>query len=69
MISIENESEKENNPFGVYAKKVEGERYFRCAFHNQSCSWGITRLKEHTGGMKPCCKVTKEANVLFFWNE
>lgn len=23
------------------AKKVEGDRYIRCAFHNQSCSWGI----------------------------
>ncbi|CAL2265150.1 unnamed protein product [Prunus armeniaca] len=44
-----------------YAKEVEGEKHLRCAFCDQRCSGGISRLKHHLGqthhGMQPCKKV------------
>ncbi|KAK9939253.1 hypothetical protein M0R45_015956 [Rubus argutus] len=44
-----------------YTKKVDGERYFRCVFCDQTCSGTISRLKHHLagtpGGMKACNKV------------
>ena len=30
-----------------YTKKVDGERYFRCVFCDQTCSGTISRLKHH----------------------
>ncbi|KAK9906228.1 hypothetical protein M0R45_002701 [Rubus argutus] len=46
-------------------KKVDGERYFSCAFCDQKSSGTISRLKHHLadtpGGMKVCNKVP--ANV------
>ncbi|CAL9006544.1 unnamed protein product, partial [Prunus brigantina] len=49
------------DPAWKYAKEIEGEKYLRCAFCDQRCSGGISRLKHHLGqthhGMQPCKKV------------
>ncbi|CAL2235808.1 unnamed protein product [Prunus armeniaca] len=49
-------------PVWKYAKEIEGEKKFlRCAFCDQRCNGGISRLKHHFGqthhGMQPCKKV------------
>ncbi|CAL8153282.1 unnamed protein product [Prunus armeniaca] len=49
------------DPAWKYPKEIEGEKYLRCAFCDQRCSGGISRLKHHLGqthhGMQPCKKV------------
>ncbi|XP_008221800.1 PREDICTED: uncharacterized protein LOC103321750 [Prunus mume] len=51
----------QKDPAWKYAKEIEGEKYLRCAFCDQRCSGGISRLKHHLGqthhGMQPCKKV------------
>ena len=50
-----------------YVKEVEGEKYFRSKFCDQTCSGTVSRLKNHLAGnhkgMKPCLKVPEDVKL------